>query len=198
MSNHLVQSPTRNVGSFISDYQGQSIRIQRLEQMTQAPLVESLLVDRPISLRNDPPALTLPARNAGAALRTLDVTGLSYRHPSFGRGVEDVHLHLQQGDFVVITGRVGAGKTTLLRSLLGLLPNDAGEIRWDGEVVPDPPASSHRPWPRTRPKCPGSTPSLWPITFVWDCQWMKACSTLPSTRLCWNQTWRRWKTGWIR
>ena len=31
-----------------------------------------------------------------------------------------------------------AGKTTLLRVLLGLLPREAGEIRWNGEVVEDP------------------------------------------------------------
>ncbi|HEY6203433.1 MAG TPA: ABC transporter ATP-binding protein, partial [Candidatus Limnocylindria bacterium] len=36
--------------------------------------------------------------------------------------------------------RVGAGKTTLLRVLLGLLPRDGGEIRWNGEIVDDPAA----------------------------------------------------------
>jgi ATP-binding cassette subfamily B protein len=30
---------------------------------------------------------------------------------------------------------VGAGKTTLLRALLGLLPSDGGEIRWNGQIV---------------------------------------------------------------
>jgi ATP-binding cassette subfamily B protein len=38
----------------------------------------------------------------------------------------------------VITGRIGAGKTTLLRVLLGLLPNEAGQIRWNGQIVQDP------------------------------------------------------------
>ena len=38
----------------------------------------------------------------------------------------------------MITGRIGAGKTTLLRAVLGLLPRDAGEIRWNGELVEDP------------------------------------------------------------
>lgn len=37
----------------------------------------------------------------------------------------------------VITGRVGLGKTTLLRVLLGLLPKDHGEIRWNGQPVDD-------------------------------------------------------------
>ncbi len=38
----------------------------------------------------------------------------------------------------MVTGRIGAGKTTLLRALLGLLPRDAGEIRWNGRAVADP------------------------------------------------------------
>jgi len=34
-------------------------------------------------------------------------------------------------------GRIGSGKTTLLRALLGQLPLDAGEVRWNGKVVDD-------------------------------------------------------------
>jgi ATP-binding cassette subfamily B protein len=45
---------------------------------------------------------------------------------------------LARGDFTVITGRIGSGKTTLLRVLLGLLPKDGGEIRWNDQVVEDP------------------------------------------------------------
>jgi ATP-binding cassette subfamily B protein len=48
-----------------------------------------------------------------------------------------VDLHLEPGQFVVITGRIGAGKTTLLRTLLGLLPRDGGTVRWNGEPVAD-------------------------------------------------------------
>ena len=39
-----------------------------------------------------------------------------------------VSFDVKRGDIVVITGRIGSGKTTLVRSLLGLLPRDAGEI----------------------------------------------------------------------
>ncbi|RLT42758.1 MAG: ABC transporter ATP-binding protein [Chloroflexi bacterium] len=127
----------RNIGSFIGDYQGQSIRIQRLEQMTEASVVASLLAPRPLYLRDEPPALPPLVKSAATALHSLEVVRLTYRYPSSGRGVEDVNLSVKRGDFVVITGRVGAGKTTLLRALLGLLPVDGGEIRWNGEEVAD-------------------------------------------------------------
>jgi ATP-binding cassette subfamily B protein len=38
----------------------------------------------------------------------------------------------------VITGRIGSGKTTLLRTLLGLLPRESGEIRWNDNVITAP------------------------------------------------------------
>ncbi len=46
-------------------------------------------------------------------------------------------LRLPRGTLTVVTGRVGAGKTTLLQALLGLLPHEAGEIRWNGHLVDD-------------------------------------------------------------
>jgi ABC-type multidrug transport system fused ATPase/permease subunit len=49
-----------------------------------------------------------------------------------------VDLRVERGQFVVITGRIGSGKTTLLRALLGLLPQQNGEIRWNGELVQHP------------------------------------------------------------
>jgi ATP-binding cassette subfamily B protein len=51
-----------------------------------------------------------------------------------------VSLTVRRGTFTVITGRIGSGKSTLLRALLGLLPKEGGEIRWNGEVVNEPAA----------------------------------------------------------
>ncbi|MCE7987366.1 MAG: ABC transporter ATP-binding protein [Caldilinea sp. CFX5] len=64
--------------------------------------------------------------------------GLTYHHADSGRGITGIDLHLTAGSFTVITGRIGAGKTTLLRTLLGLLPKQAGEIRWNGALVEEP------------------------------------------------------------
>jgi ATP-binding cassette subfamily B protein len=66
------------------------------------------------------------------------VTGLSYRYPGGERGISLISFSLRRGSFTIITGRIGAGKTTLVRVLLGLLPRDAGTIRWNGVPVDDP------------------------------------------------------------
>ncbi|RAO12515.1 ABC transporter ATP-binding protein [Micromonospora noduli] len=71
-------------------------------------------------------------------LMCLEVRDLTSVHPNSARGVHDVSFDVQRGTFVVVTGRVGSGKSTLLRSLLGLIPLQRGEIRWNGELVTDP------------------------------------------------------------
>ncbi|MMZ67196.1 ABC transporter ATP-binding protein YojI [compost metagenome] len=71
-------------------------------------------------------------------LRVLEVRGLTYRYPETGRGIEAIDLRLERGSFTVITGMIGSGKTTLLRALLGLLPAESGEIRWNGRPVEAP------------------------------------------------------------
>ena len=47
------------------------------------------------------------------------------------------NLAVERGEFVALVGANGSGKTTLLRVLLGLLPRDAGEIRWNEQRVED-------------------------------------------------------------
>jgi len=67
----------------------------------------------------------------------LGASALSYRHPGSGRGIAGVSLCVERGSFTVVAGESGAGKTTLLRFLLGLLPAQAGELRWHGVPVAD-------------------------------------------------------------
>jgi ATP-binding cassette subfamily B protein len=83
----------------------------------------------------NPPEVAYPARTAADTLHTLEANSLSYTFPGTDRGIQDVSLRLQRGQFVAITGRIGSGKTTLLRVLMGLLPRDSGEIRWNGRII---------------------------------------------------------------
>ena len=89
-------------------------------------------------LRSQPsPEVSYPEKSADHRLDELEVEGLTYRFTDTGGGVENVSMRLKRGSFTVITGRIGAGKTTLLQALLGMLPSDAGEVRWNGDRVED-------------------------------------------------------------
>ncbi|MEK3780186.1 ABC transporter ATP-binding protein [Paenibacillus sp. FSL R5-0810] len=84
------------------------------------------------SLNPKPPMIYAPP------LQQLEARGLTYRYPETGRGIENVSLNLTRGSFTVVTGMIGSGKTTLVRTLLGLLPAEAGDIRWNGERIDNP------------------------------------------------------------
>ena len=80
--------------------------------------------------------------------------GLTYRHADGTPGIDHVDLTIARGETVVVTGRVGSGKTTLLKALLGLVPRDAGEIRWNGTPVDEPGAFFGPPRTAYTPQVP--------------------------------------------
>lgn len=125
------------LGGVIAHYRQLGVSVARLETLLQDAPPASLVKHHPIYLRGPLPEL-LPQSANNVPLRLCTAQGLVCIHPGTGGGIRDVDLCIGQGSFTVITGRVGAGKTTLLRGLLGLLPLDAGEIRWNGAVVDDP------------------------------------------------------------
>jgi ATP-binding cassette subfamily B protein len=99
---------------------------------------ERLVEHHPLALREAPKARA-PATVKAAAdrLETLQVERLTLCHAGSGAGIRDVSFTIRRGTLTAIVGRIGAGKTTLLRALLGLLPLDGGEVRWNGERVED-------------------------------------------------------------
>jgi len=125
------------LGMFIARYQQARVSLQRMATLLAGAPPERLVEARDLQLTGPLPE---PAADTGAAepLSELRVEGLTCHYPGTTAGVEDVSLVLPRGSFTVVTGRVGSGKTTLLRAVLGLLPADAGTVRWNGEVVADP------------------------------------------------------------
>lgn len=55
------------------------------------------------------------------------------------RAVNDLSLHIKQGEIFGFIGHNGAGKTTTLKSVVGILKFDSGEIFVDGVSVKDNP-----------------------------------------------------------
>ncbi|HEU5100754.1 MAG TPA: ABC transporter ATP-binding protein [Roseiflexaceae bacterium] len=128
------------IGGFIGDFNQQAVAIRRLVELVPDEPPTALVGDGGSRLAVGDVSRTgtvlSPISHPPSPI--LEVRGLSYRHPGSQNGIEGVDLSIQRGSFTMITGRIGSGKTTLLRALLGLLPRDAGEIRWNGQQIADP------------------------------------------------------------
>lgn len=128
----------QNFGKFMTYFKQSAVSKDRLISLLQGAPGDILIESHPLYLRGELPEPEEPARTDRDRLQLLEAEGLSYRYPETGRGIENIRIRLARGGFTVITGRIGSGKTTLLRTLLGLLPKDAGTIRWNGEEVANP------------------------------------------------------------
>jgi ATP-binding cassette subfamily B protein len=127
-----------NVGSVVwalTSYRQLGVSLQRLQALLAPTPATTLVQHRPVYLRETLPPLPPLVRTAEDRLESLHVSGLTYHYPNGARGIDNISFSLPRGSFTVITGQIGAGKTTLLRALLGLLPKETGEVRWNGEVV---------------------------------------------------------------
>ncbi len=127
------------LGQFLAHYHQTGVAFSRMGALLRGESLNTVVAPAPLYLRGPLPTLPAPpVLSADDRLHRLESRGLTYHYPESGQGIDDVSLCLQRGGLTVVTGRVGAGKTTLLRTLLGLLPAQAGEIRWNGRVITDP------------------------------------------------------------
>ena len=108
--------------------------VDRWIQFRMLDLHRSRLADIALEPREDA-AEGLPSPGAGGD-STVEAVGVSFRYGDDEPWVlQDVHLRIDAGDCVAITGASGCGKTTLLKILMGLLPPTAGEVRFGGVPV---------------------------------------------------------------
>ena len=119
-------------------YRQAGVSLGRMVKLLHGAPPETLVKHNPVYMRGPLPDVPHIPKTGAHRLETLETSGLTYTYPDSGRSIEDVSLRLERGSFTVVTGRIGSGKTTLLRVLLGLLPKQAGEIRWNGDLVDDP------------------------------------------------------------
>jgi ABC-type multidrug transport system fused ATPase/permease subunit len=122
----------RWVGRLLARHRTAQVAIGRVQTLMAGAPDLMLSAHRPLAA----PAVYREGR--ADAFQSLSVSALTCRHPASERGVFDIDLTLRRGQVTVVTGRVGSGKTTLLRALLGLAEREAGQIRWNGELVSDP------------------------------------------------------------
>jgi ATP-binding cassette subfamily B protein len=143
-------------GVIVARYKQAGVSFKRMVRLLGGAPAESLVEPGPIYMSGAFPTVPgIPhSTEAAGPLDTLEVTGLTYVYPESERGVREVGFSLQRGTLTVVTGRIGSGKTTLLQALLGLLPPDAGTVRWNGVLVDDPARFFVPPYSAYTPQVP--------------------------------------------
>jgi iron complex transport system ATP-binding protein len=71
---------------------------------------------------------------SGPAVVAVQALGFGYGSKAVGRGVD---LEVRPHEVLCLLGPNGSGKTTLFKTMLGLLPPQAGEVRLDGSPLAD-------------------------------------------------------------
>lgn len=133
-----VTQVIRSFGGILTGYRQTRVSYERLGSVLQGDPLQRLVLPGEVHMRGALPTLAAPPKGPADRLERLDAEGLSYEYPGSTRGVRDVSLRVRRGMMTVVCGRIGSGKTTLLRVVLGLLPRDAGAIRWNSVGVTDP------------------------------------------------------------
>jgi ATP-binding cassette subfamily B protein len=134
----FVSDLTAFSGLLVARYRQIGVSVERMGRLMEGAPPEALVEFSPVYMDGSFPQVVYAAKTEAHRLQLLEANGLTFHFPNTDHGIESIDLRLQRGTFTVITGRVGSGKTTLLRVLLGLLPMDKGEIRWNGYVVKEP------------------------------------------------------------
>lgn len=125
-------------GMLAARYKQLDVSVQRMYHLMENAPLDALVEHSEINLDGPLPEVTYPTKTASDRLNELVATNLTFHYPDSVNGIEGVNLEIKRNSLTVITGRIGSGKTTLLRTLLGLLPLESGEIRWNNEPVTTP------------------------------------------------------------
>ncbi len=92
------------------------------------------------SLNTDPP--NLPREGEVFHPAIIRVQGVRFNYPDGTKALDNIHLSIEQGEYVLLTGQNGAGKTTLAKMLLNLARPQAGRIIFSGEDISSMPVST--------------------------------------------------------
>lgn len=125
-------------GMLWARYKQLTVSVQRMYHLMENAPLEALVEHSFINLDGPLPEVTYPIKNESDQLNELAADHLTFHYPGSLNGVDDISVKIKRNTLTVVTGRIGSGKTTLLRALLGLLPLESGEIRWNENILTSP------------------------------------------------------------
>jgi ABC-type branched-subunit amino acid transport system ATPase component len=117
---HNVKSVAALVDRVFAMYLGERIAEGTAEQVTRDPMVRRVYLGGGIEVASR------PAVARRAPLLRVDRVNVLYGK---AQALEDVSIHVDEGEFVSIVGLNGAGKTTLFNAICGLVPY-GGTVSW--------------------------------------------------------------------
>jgi ATP-binding cassette subfamily B protein len=129
---------TTFAGMLAARYKQMNVSVQRMYHLMENAPLHALIERSHVDLEGPLPEVVYPAKTVSDRLQELTASSLTFRFSNSTNGIQGINLELERGTLTVITGRIGSGKTTLLRTLLGLLPAEAGEVYWNGDLVRKP------------------------------------------------------------
>ncbi|WP_026695086.1 sugar ABC transporter ATP-binding protein [Peribacillus kribbensis] len=98
---------------------GRLVSNHEISQITQNEVIEKMLGEKLVE--------QFPSRKSSIGEKMLEVRGLYDQEK-----IQDIHLHVREGEIVGIAGLVGAGKTELCKTLFGHTRITAGEVLLKG------------------------------------------------------------------
>lgn len=102
---------------------GAVVGTHQVSEIDQRELI-SMMVGRELSA-------VFPKKQCASGAVVLDLRGVGSR----ASGLSGISLSVRAGEIIGFAGLVGAGRTKLARTLFGLQPADAGEIRLQGKLI---------------------------------------------------------------
>ncbi len=67
--------------------------------------------------------------------KIIDIKSVCHIYKDGDKGIKDLSLTINKGEFIILAGKNGSGKTTFIRHLNGLLLPDSGQILVNGKDV---------------------------------------------------------------
>src|ERR1700733_3586832 len=125
---HNVKSVAALADRVFAMYVGERIAEGSVEEVMRDETVRRVYLGGGIETAARPEA---GFRDASVPFLQADRVNVFYGK---AQALEDVSIHVHEGEFVSIVGLNGAGKTTLFNAISGLLPYD-GEIRRQGQSL---------------------------------------------------------------
>ena len=125
---HNVKSISALVDRIYAMHVGERIAEGTVDEVMANPTVRKVYLGGALETAARPETAFSDAKTPFLEIENLNVV--------YGKAqaLEDVSLHVHQGEFVAVVGLNGAGKTTLFNAVSGLIPY-AGDIRREGQTL---------------------------------------------------------------